>query len=232
MIRPIQPYGIRGALWYQGESITGGSNLYTPLIETLVASWRKEWGQGEFPFLYVQLASYKQTSDVPAAGGGFTGVRDLQRRMLDKIPCCAMAVTIDIGDHNEVHPHNKQELGRRLALAARAVAYGEAVPFTGPVYDSMEPVAGGVRVRFRNADGGLKTCKAENGSEQPAGFAVAGADRQFRWAEARIDGDSVILTCPEVPAPVSVRYAWAAYPLANLYSGSGLPASPFRTDDW
>lgn len=226
MLGPVQPYAIRGALWYQGESVVGGIELYLPLMQTLIDSWRRQWGQGEFPFIFVQLATYRAPATQPVPGGAFTRVREAQLKTLE-VTNTAMAVTIDIGDAKDVHPHNKQELGRRLALLARGLAYGERLTTSGPIYESMSVEGSRIRVRFKHAEGGLLAR-----GQSLSGFAIAGEDRSFAYAEATIDGNSVIVSSPQVSRPVAVRYGWAENPPVNLYNGADLPASPFRTDDW
>jgi sialate O-acetylesterase len=222
MIQPVLPYAIRGVLWYQGESIVGGKYgvaLYPHVMETVVKEWRERWGEGELPFYFVQLAALKNVSNNPA-------VREAQAQLL-KVPKTAMAVTIDIGDPTNVHPKNKEPLGERLTTIAMSQVYGRKVEYSGPVYESMKVEGGAVRVRFTHAAGLM----AKGGVLK--WFQVAGADEKFVDAEARIEGDSVVVTSDSVVAPMAVRYAWDDYPEgANLYNGAGLPASPFRTDTW
>jgi len=226
MVAPLVPYAIRGAIWYQGESNTGTAAKYRALMETLIRNWRELWGQGDFPFLFVQLASYKKPTDNPDAHGEFPPVREAQLQNLS-VHNTGMAVAIDIGEANNIHPKNKQEVGRRLALAARALVHGEKTPWSGPIYDSMKCEGGAIRLRFKHTDGGL----AVKG-ERLTGFAIAGEDKKFVWADAKIDGDTVIVSSPQVAEPVAVRYDWADNPPVSLYNGAGLPASPFRTDRW
>ena len=222
MIAPLVPYAMRGAIWYQGESIAGGANglmLYPHTMETLVTEWRRLWGEGNFPFYAVQLAALKNVSNNPM-------VREQQAKIL-ALPNTGLAVTIDIGDPTNVHPKNKEPLGDRLTKIALANAYGQKVEFSGPVFASMKVEGGAVRVKFTHA-GGLA---AKDGPLK--WFQIAGADGKFVDAEAKVEGDSVVVTSAQVSAPVAVRYAWDNYPEGvNLYNGAGLPAAPFRTDHW
>jgi sialate O-acetylesterase len=223
MMHPVIPYAIRGAIWYQGESITGGSagvELYPHVMETLVKTWRALWGEGDFPFYAVQLAALNNVSNNPM-------VREQQARIL-ALPNTGLAVTIDVGDPDNVHPKDKEPVGQRLALLALAKTYGRKVEYSGPVFSSMKIDGSSIRVHFTHVGGGLA---AKGGSL--ADFEVAGADQHFVAAQARIDGDVVIVHSDSVPAPVAVRYAWSDYPAGvNLYNAAGLPAAPFRSDDW
>jgi sialate O-acetylesterase len=225
-LKPLEPYAIRGAIWYQGESVVGGTELYLPLMQTLISSWRKEWNQGDFPFLFVQLAAYKAPATQPAPGGGIAKTREAQLQTLG-VPDTAMAVTIDIGDAKNVHPKDKQDVGKRLGLAARATVYGEKVEFSGPIYDSMTVEGNAIRLKFTHTQGGLSAK-----GEKLTGFAIAGGDKKFVRADAKVDGDAVIVSSPGVAEPSAVRYGWADNPPVNLFNGEGLPASPFRTDQW
>jgi sialate O-acetylesterase len=222
MIEPLLPYAIKGAIWYQGESITGGANglmLYPHTMETLVTQWRKLWGEGDFPFYVVQLAALKNVSNNPM-------VREEQAKILS-VKNTGMAVTIDIGDPTNVHPKNKEPLGERLADIALANVYGKKMEFSGPVFASMKVEGGAIRVRFTHAQGLM----AKGGALK--WFQVAGADQKFVDADAKIEGDTVVVSSPQVAKPVAVRYAWDDYPdTANLYNAAGLPAAPFRTDSW
>jgi sialate O-acetylesterase len=219
MISPVIPYAIRGAIWYQGESILGnpGIPMYSHIMETLVTEWRKRWNEGNFPFYAVQLAALKNNSNNPR-------VREQQAAILS-VPNTGLAVTIDIGDPANVHPKNKEPLGDRLSRIALANVYGHKMEFSGPVYASMKVEGGAIRLQFTHAQG----LTAKDGPLK--WFQIAGADRRYVDAEATIDGDTVVVRSPEVAAPVSVRYAWDNYPDgANLYNAAGLPAVPFRTD--
>jgi sialate O-acetylesterase len=222
MINPILPYAIRGAIWYQGESIVGGRDgvtLYPHVMETLVTQWRKLWGEGDFPFYAVQLAALKNASNNPM-------VREAQAKILS-LPKTGLAVTIDIGDPTNVHPKNKEPLGQRLTDIALANVYGKKIEFSGPMYASMKVEGSAVRVKFTHASG----LTAKDGPLK--WFQIAGADGKYVDADAKIEGDSVVVSSPSVPAPVAVRYAWDNYPEgANLYNSAGLPAAPFRSDNW
>jgi sialate O-acetylesterase len=223
MLNPVIPFAIRGAIWYQGESIVGGKagiGLYPHVMETLVTEWRKLWGEGEIPFYAVQLPALKNVSNNPM-------VREAQAQIIS-LPKTGFAVTIDAGDPDNVHPKDKEPVGERLALLALANTYGQKLEYSGPVYSSAHVEGGSIRIHFTHADGGLV---AKGGALQ--WFQIAGADQHFVDAEATIDGDTVVVKSASVSAPVAVRYAWANYPFGcNLYSAAGLPAAPFRTDDW
>jgi sialate O-acetylesterase len=223
MINPAIPYTIRGVIWYQGESIVGGKEgvaLYPHVMGTLIKDWRKLWGEGDFPFYIVQLAALGNVSNNPL-------VREGQAAVLS-LPHTGMAVTIDIGDPKDVHPHNKAPLGERLTRIALAQVYGRKLEYSGPVYESMKVNGNEVRLKFSHLGGGLV---AKDGPLK--WFAMAGADRKFAAADARIEGDTVVVSSALVSAPEAVRYAWDNYPEGcNLYNSAGLPAAPFRTDRW
>ena len=223
MIHPVIPYAIRGVIWYQGESIVGGQqgvSLYPRVQATLVNDWRKLWGEGDFPFYIVQLAALGNVSNNPR-------VREAQASVLT-LPNTGMAVTIDIGDPKDVHPHNKQDLGDRLSRIALANVYGRKIEYSGPLYESTKVEDNAIRIRFSHLGGGLVAKGAPL-----AWFEIAGADQKFVKAEARIDGDTVIVNSDQISAPQAVRYAWDNYPEGcNLYNAAGLPAAPFRTDRW
>jgi len=224
MLEPLMPFAIHGAIWYQGESNAARAYQYRELFPTMITSWRSHWGQGNFPFYFVQLANWRQRRDHPVASD-WAELREAQTMTLS-LPNTGMAVIIDIGDAENIHPKNKQEVGRRLALNALAKDYGKDVEFSGPMYQSMAVEGDKVRLVFSHAEGLV----AKGGVL--TGFAIAGADSQFVWANAQIDGETVLVSSPDVESPIAVRYAWADNPLCNLYNAAGLPASPFRTDDW
>lgn len=226
MIAPLVPYGLKGAIWYQGESNVNRAYQYRELFPTMIADWRDQWGQGDFPFLYVQLANFLQTAPEPGESA-WAELREAQDRTL-ATKNTGMATIIDIGEADDIHPQNKQDVGKRLSLAARHVAHGENLVYSGPRYKSYQVEGATVRVTFEHLGGGLTT--PENAPL--AGFAIAGADRRFHWAEGKIVGDTVILSSAAVAQPVAVRYAWADNPDCNLYNQAGLPAPPFRTDSW
>ena len=223
MIAPITPFAIRGVLWYQGETNALRAWDYQRLMTAMIQDWRRAWNRGDLPFLFVQLANFRQNPPNPGATW-WAEVREAQRLTLG-LPNTAMASAIDIGNPLDIHPLNKQEVGRRLALAARAVAYGDRVEYSGPLYDGMTIEGSRIRVRFRHAGAGLALDTA-NGSS----FVVAGVDGQFKPATAVVDGDTIVVSSPAVPAPVAVRYAWEDDPITSLRNKDGLPASPFRTD--
>jgi sialate O-acetylesterase len=222
MINPILPYAIRGAIWYQGESVVGGPDgllLYGHVMDTLVTQWRKLWGEGNFPFYVVQLPGQQNVSNNPL-------IREQQAKVL-ALPNTGMAVVLDTSEAKNVHPHNKEPLGDRLTKIALANVYGRKIEYSGPVFASMKVEGSAIRVKFTHAAG----LAAKDGPLK--WFQIAGIDQKFVDADAKIDGDSVIVSSPDVPAPVAVRYAWDNYPdTANLYNGAGLQAAPFRTDDW
>ena len=229
MVKPLVPYAIRGALWYQGESNSPTASIYREIMETLITDWRDQWGQGDFPFIYVQLANIGKTYDsLPAKGGSEAIKREAQLQNLS-IPNTAMVVAIDNADPNDmnnVHPKNKQEIGRRLALAAQAIAYGDKkIVYSGPIYDKMEVNSNNVRLHFKHTGSGFM---AKDGALK--GFAIAGEDKKFVWANAKIDGNTVVVSSPEITKPVAVRYGWGNNPPTSLYNKENLPASPFRTD--
>ncbi len=224
MISPAISYGIRGAIWYQGESNTFRSKKeYEILMDTLIGEWRERWGQGDFPFYFVQLPNWAATPEGSAHQNLMAEMRDAQAQALAQ-PNTGMAVTIDVGDHKEGHPKNKQDVGHRLALIALSQTYHQSVEWSGPVFDSMNIQGQSVRIKFRYAEG----LTAKGGKLE--GFAVAGKDKKFVRADARIEGDSVIVSSPAAVEPVIVSYAWADSPIATLYNAAGLPARPFRTD--
>jgi sialate O-acetylesterase len=241
MLRPLIPFGIRGVTWYQGESNTGKYKAYRKLFPALINFWRKEWNQGNFPFLFVQLASYELDSMKPdyllnesvdgmsrdPTDHDWARLREVQLDTLDVVPNTRMAVAVDVGDRVNVHPTNKQAVGKRLALAALARVHGQDVIYSGPIYSSMEKTDSTIRLRFKHVGGGLV---ARGGDAR--GFAIAGEDQKFFWATARIVGDAVVVESEKVSDPVAVRYAWDDDPVSSLYNKAGLPASPFRTDDW
>ncbi len=226
MIAPLIPYGIKGAIWYQGESNAGRAFQYRTLFPAMIKCWREAWGEGDFPFFWVQLANYMDRVPQPA-DSEWAELRESQSMTLS-LPKTGQAVIIDIGDAKDIHPKNKQDVGLRLAMAARHVAYGDkAVAPSGPLYRALKVEGDKAVLTFAFTNGGLV---AKGGKLE--GFAVAGEDRKFVWADATINGATVVVSSPRVPNPVAVRYGWANNPAANLYNGVGLPASPFRTDKW
>lgn len=245
MIAPLIPYGIKGVIWYQGENNHAHPLQYRTLFKLLITDWRQQWGEGDFPFLFVQLSNnsasgystpvpYQKDDDWP-------GTREAQTMALS-LPNTGMAVTIDIGDGREVHPRDKYDVGIRLALAAKKVAYGMDVVASGPTFASMKIEGNKARISFTNTGGGLLFAAppwdARGQIETPTellGFTIAGADKKFVWANAKIDGTDVLIWSDAVPAPKAVRYAWfnsTGFARCNLYNKEMLPAVPFRTDDW
>ncbi len=226
---PLIPYAIRGALWYQGESNTASNAVardYAILFAALITDWRRRWGQ-DFAFYWCQLAAYQPSKDAPGPLDSWAVIRESQTATLN-LPATGQAVLLDIGEAGNIHPMNKKEVGRRLALIARKQVYGESVAHSGPVLAGHAIADGAIVLRFAHADGGLV---ARGGALRR--FAIAGDDRVFHWAEATIAGDAVVVRSPAVPRPVAVRYACETNPDgANLCNGAGLPAGPFRTDTW
>jgi sialate O-acetylesterase len=230
MIAPLVPFAIRGVTWYQGEGNATRAERYARLFPVMIRDWREQWGQGDFPFLFVQIASVSDRFDHPT-DHSWARLREAQLKTLG-VSNTGMAVTVDIDNGNRsapIHPADKKEVGRRLAAWALHDVYGkkEVVP-SGPLFASMKVEGDRVRVAFTHVDGGL-VARGEGGIK---GFALAGEDRRFAWAEARIEGETVVLDSPQVKAPVAVRYGWAGNPEVSLDNAAGLPASPFRTDDW
>jgi sialate O-acetylesterase len=221
MIAPLIPYAMRGAIWYQGERNTSGpmAALYSLQLETLIRDWRTRWGQGEFPFIYVQLPNFQTTRN-------WSVVQEQMLKTL-RLPNTGMAVTIDVGDAKNIHPKNKQAVGKRLALWALGTTYERDEAYSGPLYRAAEKHGNAIVVSFEHVGEGLK---AQGG--ELTGFEIAGADRKFLPASAVIEGATVSVSSPEVASPEAVRYAWAANPTCNLFNAADLPASPFRTDEW
>jgi sialate O-acetylesterase len=225
MIAPLVPFAVRGAIWYQGESNAGRAEQYRTIFPTMIRDWRRTWGRDDLPFLFVQLANFKKASDVPG-DSAWAEIRDAQAFTLRTVPATGMAVAIDIGAANDIHPRNKQDVGRRLALWALARTYGRDLVCSGPVYRGSTRRGNEMVIAFDHVGAGLVA------DGELRGFAIAGADRVFTWGTARIEGDTVVVSHPDVAEPASVRYAWADNPPCSLRNAEGLPASPFRTDDW
>jgi sialate O-acetylesterase len=226
MISPLIPYGIAGAIWYQGESNAGRAYQYRTLFGGMIKNWRDDWGVGKFPFLFVQLANFMKTKPEPDESA-WAELREAQTMTLG-LPNTGMAVIIDIGEADDIHPKNKQDVGKRLALWALANTYGKKLVYSGPIYKSMKVDGNSIVLSFDHVGGGL----VAKGGEELKGFAIAGADKKFVWADAKIDGDTIVVSSDKVAEPAAVRYAWADNPVCNLYNAEELPASPFRTDDW
>ncbi len=235
MIAPLIPYAIAGAIWYQGESNAGRAYWYRRLFPDMIRNWRADWGQGDFPFLEVQLAPWDKNRHRPVeeilakpVESDWAELREAQVLATRVLPKVGMVVITDVGDKDNIHPRRKQVVGERLALAARVIAYGEKIDGLSPLYRMAEfRPDGRVVIHFDYVHGPLQV----HGSD-PMGFAIAGPDRVWRWANARVEGETVVVWHPAVKHPVAVRFGWADYPVVNLYSSAGLPVSPFRTDDW
>jgi sialate O-acetylesterase len=234
MIAPLIPFAIKGAIWYQGESNAGRAHQYRTLFPDMIKNWRSDWGQGDFPFLEVQLAPWDKNKkrppeEITALPGesDWAELREAQLFATKVLPKVGMAVITDVGDKDDIHPTKKEPVGARLALQARAVAYGEKIVSSGPLFKGMKIKGAKVILTFDSVDGGL-----ESRGGRLRGFSVCGDDRKFVWANAEIDDGKVVVSSPQVPKPAAVRYGWADYPVVNLFNKEGLPASPFRTDDF
>ena len=273
MIAPLIPFAINGAIWYQGESNAGRAYQYRSLMADLIKNWRRDWGQGDFTFLQVQLAPWDKSKKRSIADitkepvdSDWAELREAQVIVAKTLPNAGIAVITDVGDKDDIHPTKKKPVGQRLALAAEAIAYGKKVNYAGPTYKGVKFEAGKATISFEHiAKGlaaGLPSSTTLPGAEGSAvtspvtptvekttsyggdveivvgrdakltGFQIAGQDKKFYWADAVIRGKTVVVSSPNVPKPASVRYGWSDYPVVNLYNSAGLPASPFRTDDW
>jgi sialate O-acetylesterase len=227
MLAPIAPLSITGAIWYQGEQNSPRGYQYRKILPAIIADWRSLFGQGDFPFYVVSLPAFTKRSPVPVDGDDWTETRESQAIAVASVPNSCLAVTIDTGDPNNIHAKDKQPVGDRLALCALAKHYGKNVVYSGPTLKSVERMPGAIRLHFAHTDGGL-VVKGDKLEE----FSVAGDERKWVWADARIDGDTVVVSSPSVPNPTQARYAWQSNPAATLFNGAGLPAAPFRTDTW
>ena len=225
MIAPLKPFPIKGAIWYQGESNAGRAKQYRTLLPTLIRDWRSAFQVGDFGFEIVQLANFLAVKDEPGESQ-WAELREAQFLTTKALPNVGLGLAIDIGDAEDIHPRNKQDVGRRLALNALATSYGKDIEFSGPVYKAKEVQGKAIRLTFDHHGGGL----VAKGAEKPTGFAIAGQDGKYAWADAVIEGDTIVVSSPLVEAPTNVRYAWADNPVCNLYNQAGLPAVPFRTD--
>ncbi len=225
MITPLVEYRIRGAIWYQGESNTERAFQYRTLLPSLIKGWRIAWQEPDFPFLIVQLPNQGHSEEF--ANSWWAELREAQLFTLKTIPNTGLAVTIDVGEAANLHPPRKEEIGSRLAFWALAMTYGKKLEYSGPLYEGMKIENGEVRVSFTHVGGGLDVR-----GEYLQGFTIAGEDKKFHRATTRVEGDTVVVSNPDVPTPVAVRYAWGDSPDCNLFNKDGLPASPFRTDDW
>ena len=229
VLKPTIGYGIRGAIWYQGETNAGRAYQYRDLFPLMIKSWREEWQQGDFPFYWVQLADFKAQKDQPA-DSDWAELREAQTLTMDKLPNTGEAVIIDVGEGRDIHPRNKQTVGLRLARWALARDYGLSdLAHQSPRYKSMEKQGSKIVLSFDHVGAGLYTFDVT----KPIGFAIAGSDQKFVWADAVLEGkDKIVVISPQVAEPAAVRYAWADNPVCNVYSREGLPLTPFRTDDW
>lgn len=232
MIAPLIPYTIKGAIWYQGESNAGRAWQYRSLFPDMIKNWWGNWGQGPFPFLAVQLAPYdkkhsmEEITKEPRTDSTWAVLREAQL-LATKDRNVGMAVITDVGEKDDIHPKKKKEVGDRLALAARGIAYKEKITYSGPVYKSMKVRKGQVTLTFNHIGSGLMVK-----GDKLTGFSIAGEDQKFVWADAVIDGKNVIVSHPSIEKPEAVRFGWADFPIVNLFNEEGLPATPFRTDDW
>jgi sialate O-acetylesterase len=234
MIVPLLPYAIAGVIWYQGESNAGRAQQYRHLFPNMIQNWRDDWGQGDFPFLAVQLAPWdrnkKRSPEEIAAlpvESDWAELREAQLLAAQAMKHVGLAVITDVGDKDDIHPNKKEPVGARLALLARGIAYGERITYSGPVFKRMKIKKGAAILSFDHVGGGLE---ARGGKLR--GFAVCDDDGKFMWANAAIEGDTVVVTHPLISKPAAVRYGWADYPIVNLFNREGLPASPFRSDDF
>ena len=227
MLAPVAPLAITGAIWYQGEQNSPRGYQYRRILPAMIADWRQTFGQGDFPFYIVSLPAFMARSATPVDGDEWAETRDSQAIAAAEVPNSCLAVTIDTGEANNIHPREKKPVGDRLALCALAKHYGEKVAYQGPTLKKAKVEKGKIKITFAHTDGGL-VAKGDKLSE----FSVAGADHKWHWADAKIEGSSVVVSSPDVAKPVAARYAWQSNPLATLYNGAGLPAVPFRTDDW
>ncbi|WP_148218155.1 sialate O-acetylesterase [Opitutus terrae] len=225
MIAPIAPLALTGALWYQGEANASHAQQYRTLLPAMIADWRRSFGQGDFPFYIVSLAAFMQHKDTPPETDGWAELRGAQDFVAHSVPNSGLAVAIDVGNADNIHPVDKKEVGERLALIALAKHYGKKVPYSGPRLASVERLPNALRLTFTHTDGGLIVK-----GEQPEEFALCGEDRVWHRAHGKIVDDTVVVSSSEVLNPVAVRYAWQSNPKATLFNGAGLPAIPFETE--
>jgi sialate O-acetylesterase len=223
MIAPLIPYAIKGAIWYQGESNASRALQYRTLFPAMIKNWRDDWKQGDFPFLFVQLAPWNPNGNAKS----WPELWESQLLTSLEVPRTGMAVITDVGDEFDIHPQEKETVGLRLSLAARGIAYGESIVYSGPIYESMTVDGEKVVLGFKHVGSGLV---AQGGPLR--GFTISGSDHKFHDAEATIEGDKVVVWSAAVKTPVAVRYGWSGFPKPslNLWNKDGLPASPFRTD--
>ena len=226
MLAPLAPLALTGAIWYQGEQNSERGYQYRKILPAMIADWRRLFAQGNFPFYIVSLPGFGHHSATPEENA-WAETRESQAVAASSVPNACLAVTIDTGDPDNIHAKDKEPVGNRLALCALAKHYGKHVVYSGPVLESVQRLPGSIRLRFAHTEGGL-VVKGDKLGE----FSIAGDDRKWTWADARIEGKSIVVSSPSVPHPTEVRYAWQGYPVATLFNGAGLPAAPFRTDDW
>lgn len=227
-LKPIIGYGIRGAVWYQGESNAGRAYQYREMFPLMIKNWRDDWKQGDFPFYWAQLADYMAEKQQPEESA-WAELREAQTMTMSKLPNTGEAVIIDVGEGKDIHPRNKQDVGKRLSRWALAEVYKLPIAYRSPLYKSMEKQGNKIIITLEHGGQELRTFD----TVEPRGFAIAGDDKKFVWAEAKITGRNTIeVSSPNVTAPVAVRYGWADNPVCNVYSFEGLPLTPFRTDDW
>ncbi len=226
MIAPLAPFGIRGMIWYQGEANRTRPKQYRKLLSAMIKNWREAFNAPEAPFLIVQLAPFMKISPQPQESK-LAELRDAQLAVAENVPHCGLAVITDLGDERDIHPRQKTPVGERLAAAARAIAHGEPIEYSGPIFDKLTVSGPEAIVGFKHVGDGLVAK-----GDALTGFTIAGEDHKFFNAKARIQGDSVVVTSDDVPKPVAVRYGWADYPVVNLWNKNDFPASPFRTDDF
>jgi sialate O-acetylesterase len=230
VLKPTIGYGIRGVIWYQGESNASRAYQYRDLFPLMIQSWRDEWQQGDFPFYWVQLADFLDEKSDPA-DSAWAELREAQTLAMGRLPNTGEAVIIDLGEGRDIHPRNKQDVAKRLARWALARDYGVSdIPYRSPQYKSMQKEGNKIVLTFDHVGGGLYTFDLR---DKAVGFAIAGSDKKFVWADAKLLGsDKIEVSSDKISDPVAVRYAWADNPVCNVYSREGLPLTPFRTDDW
>jgi sialate O-acetylesterase len=240
MINPLIPYGMKGVIWYQGESNSGGNGEnYDVLLKTMITDWRARWGEGDFTFLIVLLANMDSRYPMPT-DSGWAGVRGGQVKVSGTVPNTGLGSAIDIGMAHNIHPPDKFDVGRRLAAAAKHIAYGQDIVYAGPSFVRMTIEGNKARITYKDIGSGLMIARPPfDAQDYPplsttelTGFAIAGEDRKWSWGKAAIDGKDIVVSSDDVPKPVAVRYGWAQNPEINLYNKEGFPAVPFRTDDW
>jgi sialate O-acetylesterase len=226
MIAPVAPLALTGAIWYQGEAIFQRAHQYQSLLPALIGDWRKRFGQGDFPFHIVSLPAFMRHRDEPG-DDAWAELREAQALTARNVRNTCLAITVDTGDPDDIHPKDKKIVGERLAMCALAGQYGKPVPHQGPAFKSVERLPGVLKLQFDHAEVGSMVKGGK-----PGEFSVAGKDRKWCWADARIEGNAVVVSSPLVPEPEAAHYTWQANPVVTLFNGDGLPAVPFRTDNW